>query len=109
MVVAASSEVDTCLLESFRECASDCSFEMPQMTARGARASLLSDNPSLTTAFGRPSQHDFQRQTSYLQTPLHETRSTAVRRERAADFRGDHYDVLATIRWLDTSCCPTLR
>jgi hypothetical protein len=36
MVVAASSEVEPCLLGSFRECASDCSFEMPQMTARGA-------------------------------------------------------------------------
>jgi hypothetical protein len=52
------------------------------MTARGARASLLSHNPSLTTAFERPSQLGFQRWTSYLQTPLPETRSIAVRRER---------------------------
>jgi hypothetical protein len=82
MVVAPSSEVEPCLLGSFRECASDCSFEMLQMTARGARASLLSHNPSLTTAFGTPSQLGFQRWTSYLQTPLPDTRSTAVTRER---------------------------
>src|SRR3954470_11572913 len=40
MVVAASSHVESCLLKSFRQCASDCSLRLPQEPKADVRGDL---------------------------------------------------------------------